>query len=343
MDFARSSNINDCSLFLLLTVKVTKAFMSIAAPGITPQAAGLLADGHTTEFEDQYGDLFVRGMLTGGFFYGLIEITTHDQLDKTSLSIAAKGSYATFSASGEFSSAFQQALSSRETSVNCYVEGGSLGHLPNTLPQLLDSAQKFYDSVEANPVPYTALLDPYTILPLPAQPNYIDLQHQKDVLEQCAAARDIDIQALNNVNYILANPSQFANPDSVALTDLRRKLQSDLDSIAAAASQALDSPKTAAFPTLQTSEINLPARISAPVGPPVIYVTVPSWGNIAAVEGHGTVPSADDLGLVINRVEDNSVLVYSGGDLVSMTPSAGTVVPRGSTVTVVVGHRSRIP
>ena len=115
--------------------------------------------------------MFVRGMLTGGFFYGLVEVTTHDQTDKTSLSISLKGSYAAFSASDEFSSDLKQSLSTRQTNVKCYAEGGALGTLPHSIPELMAAAQKFYETVDANPVPYTVLRDSYSILPLPAPSN----------------------------------------------------------------------------------------------------------------------------------------------------------------------------
>jgi hypothetical protein len=202
----------------------------------------------------------------------------------------------------------------------------------------MDTAQKFYDSVEANPVPYTALLDSYTILPLPAPPNYIDLQHQKDILQQCAYVRDNDIQALNNVDYILANPDQFVNPDLAALGQLRGVLQGDLDRIAQAASHALNFPKEAAFPSLQAGAIELPPRIAgggAPPGP-IVLVTIPNWGNMADID-QGTGDGSDTaarLGLKIASIEDDSVTVGSQGDILSITPPVGTVVPSGTTVTV---------
>lgn len=343
MDFAKSTNVNDSSLYLLVTVKVTKAFESIPQPGISVAAANLLANGQTTQFQDQFGDMFVRGMLTGGFFYGLVEVTTHDQTDKTSLSISLKGSYAAFSASGEFSSDLKQSLSTRQTNVKCYAEGGALGTLPHTIPELMAAAQKFYETVDANPVPYTVLLDSYSILPLPAPPNYIDLQHQKDVLEQCATARDDDIQALNNVDYILANPAQFIGPDAAALTVLRGKLQSDLDRIAAAASHALNFPKDAAFPVLDVGTIQLPGRIAgSPAPPPPVFVTIPNWGDMETVDrgDGGQIKSADDLGLIIKSVEDDTVAVTNDGDIVSMKPPPGSVVPSGTVVTVTFSRTS---
>jgi hypothetical protein len=339
MDFAKSTNINDSSLYLMVIVKVTKAFQSIPQPGISTAAAGLLSNAQMTQFQDQYGDMFVRGMLTGGLFYGVIQVTTHDQQDKSSLSIALKGSYAAFSASGAFDTNFQQSISSRQTSVYCYTEGGKLGTLPHTIPELMTAAQSFYDTVDNNPVPHSVLLDPYSILPLPAPPNYIDLQHQKDVLTECATARDNDIQALNNVDYILANPAEFINPDIGALTGLRGKLQTDLQAIAAAASHALDVPREAAFPTLTAGAIQLPARIAnspAPPPPPPVFVTIPNWGDIETMDRGGgpTLKSSDELGLKINTQEDDSVPVRNEGDIISMSPPAGTVVPSGSVVTV---------
>ena len=53
MSFAQSYQVNSSSVFLVVSVTVTKAFQSIAAPGITPDAAALLASGNTQRFQDQ--------------------------------------------------------------------------------------------------------------------------------------------------------------------------------------------------------------------------------------------------------------------------------------------------
>ena len=80
--------------------------------------------------------------------------------------------------------------------------------------------------------------------------------------------------------------------------------------------------------------------VSVPPPPPM--VTVPNWGDVETMERGGGVPTADDLGLVINEIDDQPVLdpdQRDRGEIVSMSPPAGTVVPRGSISTVHVRNR----
>ena len=133
------------------------------------------------------------------------------------------------------------------------------------------------------------------------------------------------------------NPDQFISPDTTALTQLRSTLQADLERIAAAASHALDFPKEAAFPSLQTGAIKLPQRISGGAIPlPPVFVTIPNWTNVNDMErGNGQDANTPDaLGLSVTSVEDDSIMVGSEGDITSISPPVGTVVPSGSSVTV---------
>jgi hypothetical protein len=119
-------------------------------------------------------------------------------------------------------------------------------------------------------VPYSIL---NSILPLPAEPNFIDLQNQKDVLIQCSILRDQDLQGLNNINYILSHPDQFIDPEKFPLGQIRNDLDADLNMIAAAASNALNHPKEVALPQFKLAgPIELPKRKAGL--PPL--VTVPN-------------------------------------------------------------------
>lgn len=71
-DYAQSCNVHESSVFLMVRVKVNQAFSQIDKPGIDPVAAEVLANGGVGRFQDQYGDMFVRGLETGGLFFATI-------------------------------------------------------------------------------------------------------------------------------------------------------------------------------------------------------------------------------------------------------------------------------
>jgi len=286
MDFAKKCQVHSSSVFLVVSVSVTEAFESIPAPGITGDASGLLASGKTQRFQDEFGDMFVRGINAGGQFFGVIEVITRNQADSTDVSVGLSASYAAFSASGSFDSSFAKAVSTHQTKVTCHREGGDFvrngqpgAPVPTQVDAMIDAATSFPRTVQGNAIAYTALLDSYSILPLPNPPNFIDLQLQKDVLAQCASLRDQDWQWLNDITYIAQNQDQFIGVDPAALNSWRNDLSADLNTIAAAASAALNDPKAAQVPAnLRITALTLPQRVSQ--APPPGPVRVPDFRGL---------------------------------------------------------------
>ncbi|MBV9509768.1 MAG: PASTA domain-containing protein [Caulobacteraceae bacterium] len=343
MDYAKSCAVNSSSVFAMVSIQVTEAFQMIKAPGIDPAAASVLANGNESRFRQQYGDMFVRGLQTGGVFFGMIEIETKDETDKQSLSIAVSGSYAAFSASGQFSQSFTDAVKNRGVKVTCHIEGGTLPNpLPTNVDTLMQAAGQWAPSVAQKAVPYSALLDSYSILPLPNPPNFVDLQHQMDVLTQCALWRDQDNQALRDMAYVKSYPEQFTGVDMAQLEQWQNEVSADLNTIAAAASNAVNNPVSAALPQLKLPPpVSLPARVQS------ILVTVPDWGSgeslaLDAYDGSGKLvtQSADHLGLKVNVTIAPNNNPNVEGDVASLSPPAGSQVPRGTTITAVVWGRA---
>lgn len=326
MDYAKSCQMNSSSVFLLVRIQVTNAFTMIKQPGISQAAATLLANGNVTAFQQQYGDMFVRGLQTGGCFYGVIEIKTSSETDQQSISASVSAAYGPFGGSGSFSDSFKQAVSNRNVKVTCYVEGGTIPEpLPTTIDMMMSAASAWPQTVAQKAVPYTALLDGYGVLPGPNPPNYIDLQQQEDVLNQCSLWRNQDLQALNDIVYINTYPSQFVNPNAAQLEQLQNDIAQDLNTIAAAASNALNNPSQAKLPGLQTSmPVQLPQRVAGAAAP----VTVPNLYGMYTLDADSLLTN---LGLKSSGSEVATTQMDSG-DIFSQSPPAGTLVPAGSTV-----------
>jgi hypothetical protein len=337
MDYAKSCAINTSSVFALISVQITEAFQSIKSPGIDPAAAAVLANGNEQRFRQQYGDMFVRGIQSGGVFFGLIEIQTKDETDKESVSASVSASYAAFSASGQFSQSFQDTVKNRGLRVTCHIEGGTLpSPLPTSVDGLVQAAGQWVPTVKNNAVPYLVLLDGYSILPLPNPPNFADLQHQMDVLAQCAVWRNMDLQTLNDIAFIKSNPEQFTALNMAQLSQSENDISADLNTIAAAASNAINNPMSAALPQLKVPPpLPLPARV------PTLMVTIPDWGDMETMDrGTSSIPSADSLGLitVVTMLPNNNPNVE--GDIASMSLAPGTQVARGTKLNVSIWGRA---
>ncbi|MFG2669042.1 hypothetical protein ACGFY6_32985 [Streptomyces sp. NPDC048387] len=260
-NFAESCKVHSSSVFLIVSVQVTEAFQSIRQPGIDPSAAALLANGQTERFKDEFGDLFVRGIRNGGQFFGVIEVLTRDETDAKAISAGLAASFSAFSGSGTFDTTFTHTVNSHRTNVTCHIEGGQKLELPTQIDTMTRRAVNFPGELAGHAVPYLALLNDYGVLPLPQPPNFIDLQHQKDVLIECARLRNLHQQWMNDLDYIGGHLDQFVDPDPARLSQLRNDISRDLNLIAAAASHAINKPKEAQLPTgLHVAVPQFPAR-----------------------------------------------------------------------------------
>jgi hypothetical protein len=343
MDYAKSCAMNSSSVFLLVSIQVTEAFNMIKQPGIDPAAAALLASGNNTRFQAQYGDMFVRGLQTGGAFFGMIEIKTKDETDKETLSASVSAAYGPFGGSGQFSQSFTDAVKTRSLRIICHIEGGTVPNpLPTSLDMLINTMGTWAATVKGHAVPYSVLLDSYAILPLPNPPNFIDLQHQVDVLNQCAQWRNEDLQALNDLAYIKTNPLQFTKVNLTQINQWQNEVSADLNTIATAASNALNNPATASLPQLR-----LPPPLPLPMRITTSFVTIPQWGYLEdltthAVDSHGNVlyPTARDLGLNYKVVMLPNTNPNAEYDIARTDPAEGTMIPVDTLVTVYVYDRA---
>jgi len=264
MEFAHKCHVHTNSVFLLVTVEVNLAFAQIRNPKIAPEAAAKLADGNTTRFQEMYGDVFVRGMQTGGRFFAVVEVFTSSRTEQESLSASLKGSYGAYSAKGTFSSEFSEAITNKSLKITVHHEGGVVPKEPTSLEEVQAIAATFAASVEGHAVPYAALLDKYSILDLPSPPNYVDLQNQMEVLAFCARQRNSLWTAMNAVDYVFANPGQFeigpGKYDVAQLVAYRTALEADLATVTKSASVAVDHPRDAALPVLTAKPPAMPTR-----------------------------------------------------------------------------------
>jgi hypothetical protein len=349
LDFSKDCKFNSHSVFFVVRISVRLAFASIKAPMPSPTAIKMVEKPGL--FRHQFGDMFVRGLRRGGVYFGVVEIRTTDATDQQNLSLDVSAAYGPFSAEGKFSESFTNVVKNRNINITVHQEGGDISPRPTTLDQLQTVSSNWASSVEHKAVAYGALLDTYDILDLPEPPTYIDLEHQKDVLARCAALRNQDWQLVNDVDYILGHPNQFEAFDADALHKAQHDLGHDLEVIKDAASFALDHPRKAAFPQdLNATALSLPRRLEGQPSEVPNLVVVPDFVHYDTDPGgQGSAPGilreaevlAGNLGLHFNvtiqnpdAVPDDSI--GTGGTITSQYPPAGTEVPRGSGIHVIV-------
>lgn len=358
-NFAKNSAVQTSSLFMAVTATVQLDFPSIDAPALTADAASLVP--RQDVFSQRYGNVFVRAVRRGGLFVGVMQIETKHTNDANDISTSLQGSYGLFSgsATGKFKSVVDQYSAS--VNVSIYHEGGPLElkiDNPADPMELLNAVNDFLKAFQTTPdsvaTPYQVTLAPITIAAGPLPPNAAQLEHAEDVLCFCARQRSALLDQMNLMQYFASNPGKFdlpKNTDASTFQKIATDTSSDLDVIAQCASAAIDDPDNAIFPAdyAKSRGITFPKAVMpdplptlklAPPPPPPL-VTVPDWGGQRDIDEGGNsmqgvhTPSADEVGLIAD-VQYTDTGPFNMGDVVSMMPPAGKLVPAGSHVTVVI-------
>jgi N-acetylneuraminic acid mutarotase len=299
--FAKDAKIQRNTLFMAVTATVTAGFRQIDAPTLTDEARTLI--GNPTRFTEQYGDRFVRGIVEGGIFVGMLRVETDSHEEADTIALDLNGSYGLFSA--EAKAKLDQVKRTHRTQVftDVFRAGGPLGDSlehpddPVALYELLQRWLKSFDTNPAGATPISVTIAATTIASGPPPPNAADIAHAQDILVLCARARSQTLDRLNLVDYILENSSRFdfsASPREKIL-EVYKGCEIDLDTIAGAASATINDYKNVKSPVNYAAEKNLkyPCGILPEVMPTLKPVAMSAstgiWRVKSAMGGSGTV------------------------------------------------------
>jgi hypothetical protein len=264
LDFSKRCRVQSSSLTVMVANSRTFAFEQMDSPVLSEAAAKLVERGKP--LEEQFGEYFVRGIGTGGRFFGVVRIDTKSVQSKMSLNAALEGSYGV-TVSAEVRISVSEAMRNAEARAEAFIlhDGGTFTTQPRSgdpvelVNQLYKAMDEWTASVRAEPRSYTVTLAPYAIALGPTPPNIADIEKQRRVLIRCAKLRSQSIDMLNLVDYILdirhTDEFEFA-PDGPDLQALRAALAGDLDVIEEAASFAIENLKEARDPEVFMRDIH---------------------------------------------------------------------------------------
>lgn len=338
-NFSSNMKVQSSSLILIVKKTMTKGFEQIYAPALSPDAAALVAAGKLDQFLERYGDTFVRGIYAGGEFFGVFRIDTRSEQSRQSVEASMHGAYGAFSANVGFNLTDTCAKENASVYCNAIWSGGRVTANPTTADGLFDALRQWDASVDAAPKPFVVTLAPYVVALGPEPPNKEDLQHQRDVLKQCARLRSQTLDKLNLVEFIVdpVNAPQFeAQPGGPDLAILHAGLSADLQLIAEAASHALDNPKDAVDPETfarvnkQQLDYNLtliPANIPKHSGATVI---VPNFNGVDSESAASLLAAANRL--TLHWIDDDQR--SDAFQVVKQDFAPGTPVSPATTVTL---------
>ncbi|GGT55055.1 hypothetical protein GCM10010271_68590 [Streptomyces kurssanovii] len=264
-DFSKRCRIQSSSLTVLLSAQKNFAFQQMDSPTLSKAASDLVELGKP--LNEQFGEYFVRGVNTGGRFFGVVRIDTKSMQSKMDLNASLEASYGIM-VTAEVKVDIANAMKKAEGRAEAFIfhDGGTITTLPRSsdpvelIAQMYQAMDEWSASVESDPKPYTVTLTPYVIALGPTPPNQADIEKQRRVLIRCAKLRSRAIDMLNLVEYIL----DFRHSDEFEIVEppvgpdlpaLQAALASDLDVIEEAASFAIENLKEARDPEIFMRDI----------------------------------------------------------------------------------------
>ncbi len=235
VDYANSHDFSRFSTYVVVRVSVKDVTESIDSPVFSPDANELLVNNNPDRFRQRFGDTFVAGVLKGGEFFAIYQITGSDEKEKEDTATKVRAAYnAGPTASAHLNTDINTATSATKShlEVSCHVfREGIISTADLNLEDILLTAKQFPIGVSGDKAfPYAVLLQDYEGLKNPNdQFVYIDIQNRQDVLEDLAKKRFEFLALRDDLKYILKHSGDFQNADGTAV--IREKLIKDFDEV----------------------------------------------------------------------------------------------------------------
>ena len=310
---AQESQFNRYSLYLLVSAVVVNSMRQMRDIVLRPKAAELLTAGNVQRFREQFGDVFVRGLLTGGELYSVFEIKTASESERLDISASLDVEYGAFvDLSTSFKQAVKKSSERKALKISTFQRGGDM-RVANTPDELIAKVTTFASTVQGErSVPYGALLVDYRSLDLPDGPSFIELQQAQEVLAALARMRTTLMGLINDIDYIRTHPAEFykvnAASEVEALSKQRETLRQLLTTYMQAAKRCARNPAESTLPEelVTFPTIALPARLNGePIPtPPRVTAPVKKGGGLIRsdiAKRFGTVPMRVVKPLPVNR------------------------------------------
>lgn len=261
-EFMDKSSLNSYSLYLLVSVNVMNSFRQIRGARLKASAASLLSSSGADRFREMYGDTYLRGILTGGEYFALLEITTRDSSEQQKLAAEMDAGYVgRFNVSAALNRSIEKIAAHRNIRIRSFQRGGDETSVPQTADEIIQRSAEFAEQVAAQKaVPYTVLLSDYRTVELPSGVSLVDIENSREVLRSLGALRSSLVTLVNDVDYVLLNQDQFPGLDVGLLHAQRNEVREALNIVLKAASLTARDPAASELPELRIPVVTLPVR-----------------------------------------------------------------------------------
>jgi hypothetical protein len=249
--YLKEKKMNKYNLYYMIKVDVINPDDILSAdPTLTVEAKNLLADASKlTQFHQAYGTHFVYGLVTGGQYFGIIEIETTSESNREEVEAKLSAGGLGWDFRANFSNKLKEVAQKNSLKIHEIIVGGSGMQPSANIDQMLAKAQNFPANVRTNPVPVKVILSPYTVFPAYSSIfTDLDLDRRYALLE--VTLNYLDYTYLrDHIDYILNNQARFRFDPAKKVADLNklrdqsRNIQFKLTALAATRDQIIDRSK----------------------------------------------------------------------------------------------------
>lgn len=268
LDYANSCDFSSFSTYVLVAVSVKDATETLDSPVFSPDANELLVNSNKDRFRERFGDAFIAGLLKGGEYFAIFQLTGSDQSEKDSLALTVHAAYNAGITSAQLNTAINTTTSQSKNHLQVEVHvfrQGNISSADLNLEDIMKTAKEFPLSVSSeNAFPFSVLLQGYDGLKSPNdQFEYVDIQNRQDVLEDLAKKRFDFLALRDDLKYILKHTDDFKNADGTPvdhdkLSQQMDEVVDDINTMQKQASACTRDASQCEFTKFDISKFNLP-------------------------------------------------------------------------------------
>jgi len=275
VDYTSSCDFSSFSTYVVVRVSVVDATETIDSPIFSPDANELLVNNNPPRFRQRFGDTFIAGVVKGGEYFAIYQITGSDQSEKESVAVNVQAAYdAGPLASAHLNTDIHTATSTSKSHLEVHVHvfrQGTIGTADLNLEDIIKTAHEFPVGVSGDKAfPYAVLLQDYDGLKNPNDKfNFIDIQNRQDVLADLAKKRFEFLALRDDLKYILKHSDDFQNADGtqVVRSEVSKEFDDVVGAINSMENMARDCSRDATqckFPTFEVAKYNVPRLLPPP-------------------------------------------------------------------------------
>jgi hypothetical protein len=293
-DYLNSCDFSSFSTYAIVQISIKNATETIDSPVFSQDANELLAVNNQERFRERFGDSFISGIIQGGEYFAIYQITGSDQSERESVGVKVSAAFkAPLSpASASLDVDIQTAMTSSKShlKVQCFVfRQGAISTVDQNFLDIIKTARDFPISVAGDKAfSYSAVLQDYSGLKSPNDEFlFIDIHNQQQVLEDLAKRRFEFLALRDDLKYIMKNLKDFHYTDGTPVDrgELKANFDSVVDAINVMQEQARACTRDATkcvFTKFDTSQFNLPVPKQRDW--PVIAGTYKQFGGSSVVQ-----------------------------------------------------------